>query len=234
MTLEQGGPRHFHAALADLKSKLLEMSGVAEEQLRLAVEALSQGDVEGANAVVDGDRKVDALELEIDKGAHELLALQQPLAGDLRFITMTMKISNDLERVGDHAANIARTVSFLTGLPPSGRIPEILEMTSYARKMLAEALDAFVRRDPELARAVCAADVRMNQLYNSIFRILITFMMEDPRRISHSMSLLLISKNLERIADLATNIAEDVVFLVEGVVIKHPGQTRPGEENRQG
>lgn len=231
MTLEQGGPRHFHTELAGLKSKLIEMSGVAEEQLRLAVDALASGDVEGADRVVDGDRSVDDLELEIDKAAHELLALQQPLAGDLRFITMTMKISNDLERVGDHAANIARTVPYLAGLPPSGRIPEILEMARYARGMLSDALDSFVRRDPERARAVCSADVRMNQLYNSIFRILITFMMEDPRRISHSMSLLLISKNLERVADLATNIAEDVVFLVEGVVIKHPSRPRPHSED---
>jgi phosphate transport system protein len=107
-------------------------------------------------------------------------------------------------------------------------------MAQYARKMLSDALDAFVRRDPEQARAVCTADYRMNQLYNSIFRILITFMMEDPRRISHSMSLLLISKNLERVADLATNIAEDVVFLVEGVVIKHPSQSQLQTENQQG
>jgi len=234
MTPDQSGPRHFHAELATLKSRLLEMSGLAEEQLRIAIEALSSGDVAAANRVVEGDRRVDALELEIDKGAHELLALQQPFAGDLRFITMTMKISSDLERVGDHAANIARTVPFLAGLPPSGRIPEILEMASYARKMLSDALDAFVRRDPVRARDVCAADTRMDQLYNSIFRILITFMMEDPRRISHSMSLLLISKNLERIADLATNIAEDVVFLVEGIVIKHPGSARPTDEAEEG
>lgn len=227
MTPEQIGARHFHSEMAALKSKLLEMSGVAEEQLRLAVEALAAGDIAAANTVADGDRKVDELELELDKSAHELLALQQPMAGDLRFITMTMKISNDLERVGDHAANIARTVPYLSGLPLLGKIPEVLEMARYARKMLADALDSFVRRDPVQARAVCAADARMNQLYNSIFRILVTFMMEDPRRISHSMSLLLISKNLERVADLATNIAEDVVFLVEGVVIKHPGHPRP-------
>jgi len=226
MTPEATGARHFHSELAIMKSTLLEMSGLAEAQVALAIEALTGGDLVKAHQVIDGDRRIDEIEIEIDKQAHELLALQQPMAGDLRFITMTMKISNDLERVGDHAVNIAHAVQHLTGMPQVWRTPEILEMARMAREMLAGVLDAFVRRDPEGARAVCAADDSVDQLHNSIFRILLTHMMEDPRRIGPSMSILLISKNLERIADLATNIAEDIVFLVEGIVIKHPGQGR--------
>ncbi|TVP57847.1 MAG: phosphate transport system regulatory protein PhoU [Gemmatimonadales bacterium] len=227
-TTERGGPaRHFHTELAELKALLLKMSGEAEELVRISVEALLEQNLEKAQATVDGDLRVDQLELEIDKAAHELLALQQPMAGDLRFITMTMKISNDLERVGDHAVNIARAVQRLADLPPFGRAPEVAEMARLASDMLSDALDSFVRRDAEMARGIGARDDQVDHLYNSMFRILLTHMMEDPRRIGPAMSTLLISKNLERIADLATNVAEDVVFLVEGKVIKH-GSGRGG------
>ena len=132
-----------------------------------------------------------------------------------------MKISNDLERVGDHSVNIARAVLRLAEMPPFGRTPEVAEMASLAIAMLSDALDAFVRSDAESAGGIGARDDRVDHLYNSMFRILLTHMMEDPRRIGPAMSVLLISKNLERIADLATNVAEDVVFMVEGKVIKH-------------
>lgn len=222
MTTEGGGTRHFHQELADLKSALLEMSGLAESQVQQSVSAMLSGDLAVAHEVVDRDGEVDELELQLDRAAHELLALHQPMAGDLRFITMAMKISNDLERVGDHAVNIARAVLRLADMPPFGRSAEVAEMARLSTEMLSEALDAFVRSDPEQARKVCKADDQVDHLYDSMFRIVLTHMMEDPRRIGPSMSLLMISKNLERIADLATNIAEDVVFMVEGVVIKHP------------
>lgn len=222
MTADRAGARHFHQELAELKSSLLEMSGLAEHQARRAEEALLEGDLAKAQEVVDRDKEIDSLELVIDKAALELLALQQPLASDLRFITMAMKISNDLERVGDHAVNIARTVQRLADMPPFSRIPEVAEMSRMAREMLSEALDSFVRSDPDQARRVCRSDDHVDRLYNSVFRIFLTHMMEDPRRIGPAMSLLLISKNLERIADLATNVAEDVVFMVDGIVIKHP------------
>jgi len=226
MSPDRAGPRHFHTEMAGLKSKLLEMSGLAEDQVRLSVDALVSNDLAVARRVLQRDSRVDELELDLDRMGHELLALQQPMAGDLRFITMCMKISNDLERVGDHAVNIARAVEHKARWSPMPRTPEIEEMARLAREMLSEALDAFVRGDPAQARSVCAADDRVDELYNSVFRILLTHMMEDPRRIGPCMSLLLISKNLERIADLATNVAEDVVFMVEGVVIKHPSQTQ--------
>jgi len=227
----QGTPRHFHQELAALKATLLEMSGLAEEMVRLSVQAFVEQDPARAQAVVDMDRRVDDLEVQIDRAVHELLALQQPMASDLRLLTMTMQISNDVERIGDHAVNVARAVQRMAGMPPFGRSPEIIEMGELASRMLSDALEAFVRGDPDMARDVCRRDDQVDHLYNSMFRILLTHMMEDPRRIGPSMTLLLISKNLERIADLATNVGEDVVFLVEGVNIKH-GQGRSEAERR--
>ena len=214
------GVRHFHEELAHLKSRLLDMSSLAEELVRNAVEALLERDEARAQAVIQGDSELDALEMEVDDACIHLLALQQPMARDLRLITMAMKISNDLERVGDHAVNIAEAVPHLLG-EPFAQFPEIEEMARLAREMLSDALDDFVRGDSQAAREVCRRDDRVDQMHDSLFRILLTHMMEDPRRIGPSMSLFLVSRNLERIADLATNIAEDVVFLVEGRTIKH-------------
>lgn len=215
------GARHFHAELADLKARLLDMSTLAEQLVRTGVEALLERDESKADSVILGDRELDALEVEVDDACIHLLALQQPMAGDLRLITMAMKICNDLERVGDHAVNIAHTVKHLVGAPPFARLPEIEEMAKLASEMLSDSLDHFVRGDSAGAREVCDRDDRVDALHNSVFRILLTHMMEDPRNISSAMNLFLVSRNLERIADLATNIAEDVVFLVEGKMIKH-------------
>jgi phosphate transport system protein len=213
--------RHFHEDLARLRTRLLEMSSMAEALVERAMEALAERDPEKAAAVVAGDRELDAVELEIDEACLNLLALQQPMARDLRFITMAMKISNDLERVGDHAVNIAQAVEHTAGQRRIARLPEIDEMATIARSMLADSLDHFMRSDADGAREVCARDDRVDRLHESLFRILLTHMMEDPRTIGGAMSMILVSKNLERIADLATNIAEDVVFLVEGRSIKH-------------
>jgi phosphate transport system protein len=216
-----GGVRHFHEELARLKSQLLEMSALAEELVGEAMEALAARDVDRAQEVIARDRDVDALEIAVDDACIHLLALQQPLARDLRLIMMAMKISNDLERVGDHAVNIAEAVGHLAEQPIHLEFAEIDEMGRLATEMLTDALDTFVRADAQGAREVCRRDDRVDGLHESLFRILLTHMMEDPRRIGASMSLFLVSRNLERIADLATNIAEDVVFLVEGRNIKH-------------
>jgi phosphate transport system protein len=215
------GMRHFHEELARLKSQLLEMSGLAEELVDQAMRALRARDAEMAKEVVRRDNDLDAMEIVIDDMCIHLLALQQPMARDLRLITMAMKISNDLERVGDHAVNIAEAVSHLAEAPVYLEFPEIEEMGRLSTEMLSDALDTFVRADADAAREVCRRDDRVDSLHESLFRILLTHMMEDPRRIGASMSLFLVSRNLERIADLATNIAEDVVFLVEGRNIKH-------------
>lgn len=218
--------RHFQDELDRLKSTLVKMAGVAEEMVRLAVEALLERNREKAEQVIRRDEEVNALELEIDDAAIQLLALQQPMARDLRFITMVMKISNDVERVGDHAVNIAEDVEYLLQAPPFAPLPEIEEMARLSRAMLSDALDAFVRGDSELAREVVLRDDRVDELHENVFRILLTYMMEDPRKISAGMDLLLVSGNVERIADLATNIAEDVVFMVEGRMIKHRAEER--------
>ena len=215
------GQRHLHEEVERLQTRLMGMAGIAEEMVRLAVQALQERDAACAQRVVDRDEDVDAAEMEIDDLAISLLALQQPMARDLRFITMAMKISNDLERVGDHAVNIAQACSFIIDAPPFPPLPELNEMSRMVTSMLADALDAFVRLDSRLAREIGDRDDRVDELRDNTFRVLLTHMMEDPRRISSGMDLFLVSRNLERIGDLATNIAEDVVFLVEGRSIKH-------------
>lgn len=216
-----GGARHFHEELAELKTRLLDMSSLAERLVSTAVAALLEGDMAKAESVILADREVDAIEVEIDDACIQLLALHQPMARDLRLITMTMKVANDLERVGDHAVNIARAAKALNDMPPFPKLPEVVEMTRIASEMLSDALDHFIRENAEGAREVCMRDDRVDALHGSTFRILLTHMMEDPRNIGPAMNWSLVSSNLERIADLATNIAEDVVFLVEGQTIKH-------------
>ncbi|MGQ0539482.1 MAG: phosphate signaling complex protein PhoU [Gemmatimonadaceae bacterium] len=215
-------PRHFHEELATLKQRLLDMSGHAEELVDLAVEALRTRDKAKAEAVLQGDREVDQLEIEVERRAIELLALQQPMARDLRFIIGAIKISSDLERVGDHAVNIAQSALRLLA-PGPGLVPEpaIDDMARRARRMLSDALDAFIQADGSLGREVCRRDDEVDALHDSVFRIMLTHMLSDPRTINPSLELLLVSRNLERVADLATNIAEDAVYLAEGKQIKH-------------
>lgn len=218
--------RHFHEEMEVLKSHLVSMSGIAEELVRLAVEALLDRDIAKAQEVVKRDDQLDALELTVDDLAINLLALQQPMARDLRFITAAMKIGNDLERVGDHAVNIAEELEFLLKASPVPMLPELEEMARIATDMLSDALNAFVNADSRIAREVVQRDDRVDELHENNFRILLTHMMEDPRKITAGMDLFLVSGNIERIADLATNVAEEVVFFVEGRTIKHHAETR--------
>ena len=214
--------RHFHDQLQTLKDRLLEMSVRAEELIDLAVDSLLTRDEAKADAVIGGDRELDLMELECENLAVSLLALQQPMGRDLRFIIGAIKITSDLERVGDHAVNIAqsalRLIALHVEITPT---PEIEDMARRARRMLADARDAFVRADGVLGREVCKADDAVDALHDSVFRILLTHMMADARMITPSLELLLVSRNLERVADLATNIGEDAVFLAEGKQIKH-------------
>ena len=216
------GFRHFHEQLDLLKQRLLDMSERAEALVDAAVDALLRRDIGKADVVLSGDRELDALEIEIEQLAISLLALQQPMARDLRFIIGAIKISNDLERVGDHAVNIAQSALRLSDMrsiiTPD---PEIEDMARRARAMLSDALDAFVRSDGALGRDVCKRDDHVDALHDSLFRILLTHMLEDPTTISAALELFLVSRNLERVADLATNIAEDAVYLAEGKSIKH-------------
>ncbi|HEU5305496.1 MAG TPA: phosphate signaling complex protein PhoU [Gemmatimonadales bacterium] len=218
--------RHFHDELSQVKVRLLTMSGEAEAALGQAVEALLERDSEKAKRVIAGDRVIDAMELEIEEQCINLLALQQPMARDLRMLTSALKIANDLERVGDHAVNIAQSAERLNQARPIAPEPEIVDMARLAREMLSDALEAFIRGDAAAGREICRRDDKVDVLHRSVFRILITHMMEDPHTIGSGMELFLVSRNLERVADLATNIAEDVVFLVEGRSIKHHAEDR--------
>lgn len=221
--------RHFHEELDTLRQRLLDMSAKAETMLALSIEALLKRDEGLAEAVLKADREIDELEIEVETLAVSLLALQQPMARDLRFIVGAIKISSDLERVGDHAVNIAEaTQRLLDAGPPtlSTPMPAIDQMSKRARLMLSDALRAFVRADGQMGRAVCAADDEVDELHESIFRVLLTHMMENPTNITASLQLLLVSRNLERVGDLATNIAEDAVFLAEGKQIKHHFEER--------
>lgn len=213
--------RHFHDELSELKAKLLTMSGEAQEALGHALDALLKRDATVAAQVIAGDRAIDALELDVEETVIDLLATQQPMARDLRLLVAATKIANDLERVGDHAVNIAQSAERLLSFRMVAPEPELVEMARQVRAMLSGALDAFVRGDAVLGREICRRDDSVDALNRSIFRILLTHMMEDPHIIGAAMDLFLVSRNLERVADLATNIAEDVVFVVEGKMIKH-------------
>jgi len=191
------------------------------------VESLRERDAGKAEAVLAADKELDDLEVEVEQRAISLLALQQPMARDLRFIVGAIKISSDLERVGDHAVNIAQCTLRLLDVPVT-LAPglEIGEMAKRAREMLGDAIDAFIRADGALGRAVCKRDDEVDALEESTFRVLLTHMMESASTISPALQLLLVSRNLERVADLATNIGEDAVYLAEGKQIKHHFEER--------
>jgi len=218
--------RHFDDELTRLKGRLLQMSGAAQAALDRAVRAVLQRDIESAERVVAEDPEIDSFETEIEETVTNLLALHQPMARDLRLLLAALKISNDLERVGDHAVNISISARRLKEYRMIAPEPELIEMGRLSREMLAQSIDAFVRGDGDAGRAVCRRDDQVDALHRSMFRILITHMAEDAHTIGAAMELFLVSRNLERVADLATNIAEDVVFLVEGKSIKHGAEMR--------
>lgn len=221
MSEEQVPRRRLHDELDVLQERLLEMAGFVERLIREASDAVLERDASAAAEIRAADDRIDELELEIDERVVELLALQQPMASDLRRIVITSKIANDLERMGDHAVNIANAAQRLAAAPPLPEIRELAEMAEVTRGMVSDALSAYMSRNAAKARMVCITDDRVDDLRRSMYRILLTHMLEEPRRISGALELLLISQNLERIADLTTNISEDVVYLVEGRTIKH-------------
>lgn len=216
------GYRHFHDELALLKQRLLDMSERAESLVALSVEALLERDRDKAIAVIEADEELDRLEVEAENQAIAMLALQQPMARDLRFLIGAIKVSSDLERVGDHAVNIAQcAVRLVDQRLTVPAVPALADMARRARAMLSDALDAFIRGDGALGRAVGKADDEVDAQHEGIFRALLADMMGDPQSIAPSLELLLVSRNLERVADLATNIGEDAVYLAEGKQIRH-------------
>ena len=216
--------RHFQEELEQLKTRLLEMGGLAEEQVRLAVKALVDRDRELIERVLHGDEPLNALHIEIDGRCFTLLALYQPMAIDLRAIVAAVKINTDLERVGDLAINIAEAAARYLAHPPVKELIDIPRMADIAHGMLRDALDAFVRRDTVLAQQVLDADDALDALKTQVFRELLTYMLQDPHTIEPSLDLILISRHLERIGDHATNIAEDVIFMVSARDVRHHAQ----------
>ena len=207
--------------LSDLKERLLTMGSVVEAQVARSIKSLVDRDNPTATKVIEADHEVNRMEVEIDEECIRLLALRQPEAGDLRFITTAMKIVTDIERIGDLAVDVSERALELNEEPNLKPYIDIPRMAKAARNMLKEALDAFVNRNAELAWSVLDEDDFVDELNKQIFRELLTFMIEDPHSISRAIRITYISKYLERIADHATNIAEMVVYLVEGRIIRH-------------
>ena len=219
--LEHRAVRHFQEELQLLQERLLEMGGLAEERVRAAVEALASRDMGAIDAVLRGDEPINELHIEIDKRCFQLLALHQPMAVDLRAIVAAVKINTDLERVGDLAVNIAEAGKRYSLHPPVKKLIDIPHMGIVAQSMLRDSLDAFVRRDVVLAQHVLDEDDILDGLKTQIFRELLTFMLQDPGTVEPSIDLILISRHLERIGDHATNIAEDVIFMVSARDVRH-------------
>lgn len=213
--------RHFDQQLGVLRKNLIQMASVVETAIANAVKSLIERNSDLARLVVQSDERVDSLELEIDKQCVDLLALRQPLAIDLRFITSSIKITNNLERMGDLAVNIAERVIPLCQEPQLKPLIDIPRMATITQTMVKDSIDAFVNRDTELARSVYERDSTVDALNDQIFRELLTYMMQDPANIIRAVHLILISRHLERIADHSTNIAEEIVYIVKAKVVKH-------------
>ena len=213
--------RHFQQELEELKDKLLAMSGVVESAVSRSITAVVQKNRKLAEEVLQNESLVNQMEIEIDNEAISLLALHQPMAGDLRLITAAIKINTDLERMGDLAVNIARGALELIDEPAARPLVDIPHMGRLVQSMVRTALDSFVAKDAELARRVLASDDAVDNLRTAFMRELISFMQRAPEKIPHSLGLLFVIRNLERIADHSTNIAEDVLFYVKGVEVRH-------------
>jgi phosphate transport system protein len=212
---------HFREELEQLKARLLEMGGLAEEEVRLAVRGLVERDNTNIDQVILGDGPLNSLHIEIDNRCFMLLALHQPVAADLRTIVSAVKINTDLERVGDLAVNIAEAARRYAMHPPVKRLIDIPQMARIAQSMLRDALDSFVRQDTDLAERVLNEDDKLDALKDQIFRELLTYMLQDPSTIEPALDLILISRHLERIGDHATNVAEDVIFIVSAKDVRH-------------
>lgn len=213
--------RHFEHDIEAVREKLLLMGGKVEEMIVGANRSLVNRDNDEARRVREMDDEVDQLEVEIDEACSEILVRQQPVARDLRFLVAALKITNDLERMGDCATNIAKAVRVINEEPPLKPYIDLPHMSALAAAMVRDSLDAFLRRDSELAREIPVRDEDVDNIYKQLFRELLTFMIEDPKTVTRALHLLMVARNYERIADHATNVAEDVVFLVEGKVVRH-------------
>lgn len=215
--------RHFQEDLDQLKERLLAMGGLAEERVRESIRGVVEREHAALDGIIVGDEPINDFQLEVDDRCFKLLALHQPMAADLRVIVAALKINTDLERVGDLAVNIAEAGKRYLQHAPVKPLIDIPRMGELAQRMLRDALDAFVRRDMVLAEAVLAADDTLDALKTQIFRELLTYMLQAPETIEPALDLILISRHLERIGDHATNVAEDVIFILSARDVRHHG-----------
>ncbi len=213
--------RHFDEELKHLKQRLLHMADTAQQMIDLAIKALVERKEDYAKQVFELEQEVNRTEIEIEDEALRLLAIRQPAAKDLRLLTAILKINNDLERVADQAVNIAEISTDLLTQPQLKPLIDIPNMAKLAQRMIRNSINAFVNHDPAQAEVVCGDDDEVDSINDQVFRELLTYMMEDPKSIKRAVDLILVSRNLERIADHATNISEDVIFIEQGKNIKH-------------
>jgi phosphate transport system protein len=218
--------RHFIEELEQLKTKLLEMSSLVEAAIQRSISAVTQKDRSAAAEVFRNEARINQIEIDIDEFAVNLLALQQPMAADLRLIVAALKINTDLERMGDLSVNIAQRAMSLMEEPVISPMIDIPHIAGLVQSMVRKALDAFVMRDADLARSVLASDDAVDSLRTAGYHELMSYMEKDPQHIKQALDLLAVTRNLERIADHSTNIAEDVLFLVKGVDVRHHAEAR--------
>lgn len=223
--------RHFHDELKKLRELIFKMGLLVENAIEKATLALFDRDAVKAQAVLKGDQEINLYEIEIDEIGHELIALYQPTATDLRLITMGLKITNDLERMGDQAVNIAEKALTINQEPPLKPYQDLPVMASEARKMLRDALDSFMENDPEKARVILERDDIVDRLNDKIYDEIQTILTEKPQHSRTGIGLIMVAHNLERVADLATNIAEDVIYLKRGIDVRHHIRERREERH---
>jgi phosphate transport system protein len=227
-------PRHFDQELQELRELLLRMASRSEEQVRDALTAVKRRDAQAAQHSIERDREIDALELDIEERAIALLARRQPMATDLRTLVSTLKISNDLERVGDHAVNIAQCAKRLAEAVPLPNLSELDRMADVSTEMLRDSIAAFIGRDADLARDVCRRDDQVDRYNDSVFRVMLAEMSRNPNALVAALQMMLVARNLERIADLATNLGEDVIYIVEAKTVKHHAEDLASDMETEG
>jgi phosphate transport system protein len=218
--------RHFDEELQNVKKALLEIAAMVEDSIVRSLDAMKRKNTKAAEKVLEIDHEIDKREMAIEEQCIELIARHQPVGADLRFLVGVIKINNDLERMGDHAVNIATQVAYLIDKPRIKNVTNIWSMAREVKEMLKLSVESFMNSDVEKAQEICARDNIVDEMRDEIVRILLTHMLEDPEKIGAAIPLLLVAKNLERIADLSTNICEDVIYIAQARVIKHHAEEK--------
>ncbi len=218
--------RHFDEELQNVKRKLVEMAALVEESITKSLDGLKKKSAEMASEIREIDHKIDELEIAIEDMCIELIARHQPVGSDLRFLIGAIKMNNDLERMGDHSVNIADCIEYVIEGPHVAQITNIWSMAKIVKEMLRESVESFIHNDAARAQKVCERDSVVDEMRNETIRILLTYMLKEPEKIGSAIQYLLVAKNLERIADLSTNICEDVIYIAQARVIKHHAEEK--------